>query len=111
MARLNILGNLTSCCCLLPPSCRQPSTFLSNTKKTLAMAGLEGNSNVKRLDFYGITETNAKPAHKVSDHLMTGVEGKEFLVKNWNDDKEVADVVKAATKEVLRRTMIMVIQE
>ena len=44
------------------------------------------------------------PVHKVPTHLMEGVEGKEFLVNNRNDEEEVVRVVEEVTEEVLRRT-------
>merc|ERR1712004_247327 len=74
---------------------------LRNTKQTLALAGLEGNKGLKGLD-YATTKTN--PVYKVPDNLMEGLEGKEFLVNNKDDEKEVERVVSEATKEVLRRT-------
>ena len=52
---------------------------LRNTKETLALAGLEGNKEVKGLDIRYTTFTN--PVYKVPAHLMEGVEGKVFLIK------------------------------
>jgi len=75
---------------------------LRNTKQTLAMAGIEENKGVTQLGFVNSTWTN--PVYKVPEHLMEGVEGKEFLVNNKDDEEEVARVVEEATKEVLRRT-------
>ena len=45
-----------------------------------------------------------KPVYKIPDHLLTGVEGQEFLVNNRRDKEEMARVVKEASLEVLRRT-------
>ena len=44
------------------------------------------------------------PVYKIPVLMMTGVEGKEFLVNNRNDDNEVSSVMEAACKEVLGRT-------
>ena len=66
------------------------------------MAGLEGNKNVKELD-YGLA-TKVNPVYNVPDHLMTGVEGTKFLLNKHNDKEEIASVVKDATIDVLRRT-------
>ena len=68
----------------------------------MALAGLEGNKGVTYLD--SGTSTNTNPVYKVPSNLMEGMEGKEFLVNNKDDEEEVAGVVKKATKEVLRRT-------
>merc|ERR1712004_466892 len=88
---------------ILPPAFHLPEMDvpLRNTKQTLALAGLEGNKGVKDLDGRLI---NTNPVYKVPEHLMEGVEGKEFLVNNRDDKEEVERVVAKATKEVLRRT-------
>ena len=52
----------------------------------------------------GTTGTNTNPVYKVPAYLMEGVEGKEFLVNNYDDEEEAARVIEEATKEVLRRT-------
>ena len=44
------------------------------------------------------------PVYKIPDLMMTGVEGKEFLLNNRKDADELVSVVEAACKEVLRRT-------
>jgi len=78
---------------------------LRNTKQTLAMAGLEGNTMVKGLNEYGgssLIKTN--PVYTVPTLLIDGVQGKKFLVNNSRDEDEVASVVEAACKEVLGRT-------
>merc|ERR1719367_1620703 len=76
---------------------------LRNTKQTLAMAGLEGNTEVKGLS-YNRSSPNTNPVYTVPTLLIDGVQGKEFLVNNRNDEDEVASVVEAACKEVLGRT-------
>merc|ERR1712223_598407 len=67
---------------ILPPAFHLPEMDvpLRNTKQTLALAGLEGNKGVRRLDD---SNTKTNPVYKVPDNLMEGVEGKEFLVNNW----------------------------
>merc|ERR1712130_206783 len=78
---------------------------LRNTKQTLAMAGLEGNTMVKGLNEYGgssLIKTN--PVYTVPTLLIDGVQGKKFLVNNSRDEDEVASAVEAACKEVLGRT-------
>ena len=89
---------------ILPPAFHLPEMDvpLRNTKQTLALAGLEGNKGVKELGYYNSIQTN--PVYKVPENLMEGLEGKEFLVNNWNDEEELERVVEEATKEVLRRT-------
>ena len=81
---------------------------LRNTKQTLALAGLEGNEGVKKLNNYIELEifssTKTNPVYKVPEHLTEGVRGEEFLVNNIYDKEEVERVVAEATKEVLRRT-------
>merc|ERR1719336_2658101 len=72
---------------ILPPAFHLPemNVPLRNTKQTLALAGLEGNKGVKRLDYSGYgAQTN--PVYKVPEHLIEGVEGKEFLVNNKDDE-------------------------
>ena len=76
---------------------------LRNTKQTLAMAGLEENKDIKILSSYS-SSTKTKPIYKIPDHLMTGVEGKEFFVDDKYDEEEVVGAVNVATKEVFRRT-------
>ena len=75
---------------------------LRNTKQTLAMAGLEGNKGVTRLGDGSLTRTN--PVYNIPTHLIEGVEGKEFLVNNKDDEEELERVVSESTVEVLRRT-------
>merc|ERR1712130_38465 len=89
---------------VLPPVFHLPHMDipLRNTKQTLAMAGLEGNTKVKGLR-YG-TSTNINPVYTVPALLIDGVEGKEFLVNNKDDEDEVASAVEAACKEVFGRT-------
>merc|ERR1712013_133486 len=96
-------SHLTS---ILPPAFHLPEMDvpLRNTKQTLAVAGLEGNKGVKGLDRYSAQSANTNPVYKVPSHLMEGVEGKEFLVNNPDDEEEVERVVAEATVEVLRRT-------
>ena len=91
---------------ILPPAFHLPemSMPLRNTKKTLAMAGLEGNKNVKEFDYFGSFSIQTNPVYKVPEHLITGVAGKEFHVKNKGDKEEVVRVVKEACEEVFRRT-------
>ena len=91
---------------VLPPVFHLPRMDmpLRNTKQTLAMAGLEGNTDVKGLNYYGAASTATNPVYKVPDQLMSGVEGKQFLVNNYDDADELASVVEAACKEVLKRT-------
>ena len=67
------------------------------------MAGLEENKDIKILSSYS-SSTKTKPIYKIPDHLMTGVEGKEFFVDDKYDEEEVVSVVEEATKEVFRRT-------
>ena len=78
---------------------------LRNTKQTLVMAGLEGNTDVKGLNTSS-TKSKAKsnPVYKIPDLLMAGVQGKEFLFNNRDDADELATVVETACKEILRRT-------
>ena len=90
---------------ILPPAFHLPEMDvpLRNTKQTLTMAGLVGNKGVKGLQYPQIgAKTN--PVYKLPEHLMEGVEGKEFLVNNWKEKEEVERVVSEATMEVLRRT-------
>ena len=51
-------------------------------KQTLAMAGLVGNKNIKRLDVYTYVIINPQinPVYKVPNNMMNEVEGKDFLV-------------------------------
>ena len=76
---------------------------LRNTKETLAMAGLESNTQVKSLAF-GALSTKTNPVYKTPKQLIAGVKGNEFLVNNVNDHDELARVVEVACQEVLRRT-------
>ena len=76
---------------------------LRNTKETLAMAGLESNTQVKSLAF-GALSTKTNPVYKIPKQLIAGVKGNEFLVNNVNDHDELARVVEVACQEVLRRT-------
>ena len=92
---------------VLPPVFHLPQMDipLRNTKQTLAMARLEGNTKVKGLTtYYGASSTKTNPVYKVPNLMIDGVEGKEFLVNDINDDEEVASAVEAACKEVLGRT-------
>ena len=91
---------------VLPPVFHLPQMDipLRNTKQTLAMAGLEGNTDVKKLDDYGLSPTSTNPIYRLPTQLIDGIEGKQFLVNNWKDDEEVASAVEAACKEVLGRT-------
>ena len=94
---------------VLPPVFHLPQMDipLRNTKQTLAMAGLEGNTEVKGLDSYTIqasSSTKTNPIYNIPAQMISGVEGKQFLVNNINDDDEVESVVEAACKEVLGRT-------
>jgi len=52
----------------------------------------------------GAAATKTNPVYNIPTHLMEGVEGKEFLVNNRDDEEEVARVVEEATKEVFTRT-------
>jgi len=91
---------------ILPPAFHLPEMDmpLRNTKQTLAMARLEGNQGLKALAFHCGQSIYTNPVYKVPSHLMEGVEGKDFLVKNILDEEEVATAVAKATKEVFRRT-------
>merc|ERR1712130_758717 len=92
---------------VLPPVFHLPQMDipLRNTKQTLAMAGLEGNTGVKGLGTNGgLTSTKTNPVYTVPTLLIDGVQGKEFIVNNKNDEDELASVVDAACKEVLGRT-------
>merc|ERR1719204_18061 len=55
---------------ILPPAFHLPEMDvpLRNTKQTLAMAGLEGNKSVKKLDYRSSTITN--PVYRIPEHLM-----------------------------------------
>jgi len=90
---------------VLPPVFHLPlmDIPLRNTKQTLAMAGLEGNTEVKGLNNWG-SSANTNPVYTIPALLIDGVQGKEFLVNNTDDEEEVASVVEAACKEVLQRT-------
>ena len=74
---------------------------LRNTKQTLALAGLEGNKGLKELNHIG---TKTFPVYNVPDHLMEGVECKEFLLSDKENEDQIAKVVEEATKELLGRT-------
>ena len=91
---------------MLPPVFHLPEMDmpLRNTKRTLSMAKLEANTGVKRLDLFGASSTMTNPVYTISDQLMAGVEGQQFLLNDINDADELANVVEAACKEVLRRT-------
>ena len=65
------------------------------------MAELEGNTDVKELNY---TDTKTNPIYNIPAQMISGVEGKQFLVNNSTDDDEVASAVEAACKEVLGRT-------
>merc|ERR1712107_689756 len=58
---------------ILPPAFHLPKMDipLRNTKQTLAMAGLEGNKGIKRLDYHSSTSTD--PVYRVPECLMEGV--------------------------------------
>merc|ERR1719237_230557 len=86
---------------LLPPVFHLPQMDipLRNTKQTLAMAGLEGNTDVKGLNF---TTIKTNPIYNIPALMLDGIEGKQLLVNN--KDEEVASAVEAACKEVLGRT-------
>ena len=90
---------------VLPPVFHLPQMDipLRNTKQTLAMAGLEGNTDVKKLNNH-LTSAMTNPSYNIPDLVMDGVEGKQFLVNNRDDDDEMASAVEAACKEVLGRT-------
>ena len=90
---------------ILPPAFHLPEMDmpLRNTKKTLAMAGLESNTKVKSMDNFA-PSVETKPVYRVPDRLMTGVEGKTFLVNNKDDEDEVARVVEGACREIFRMT-------
>merc|ERR1712223_1721200 len=70
---------------ILPPAFHLPEMDipLRNTKKMLAMAGLEGNKGIKELNNLRV-RTN--PVYKVPNSLMEGVEGKEFLVAMQDEE-------------------------
>ena len=89
---------------VLPPVFHLPQMDipLRNTKQTLAMAGLEGNTDVKGLAYGRSIKTN--PIYQLPAQMIDGIEGKQFLVNNREDDNEVASAVEAACKEVLGRT-------
>ena len=52
----------------------------------------------------GVNTVNTNSVLKIPDQLIEGVEGKEFLVNNWDDEGEFARVMKEACDEVFRRT-------
>merc|ERR1712208_79870 len=60
---------------VLPPVFHLPQMDipLRNTKQTLAMAGLEGNTKVKRL-FNGGSSTKTNPIYNVPAQMISGVE-------------------------------------
>ena len=91
---------------VLPPVFHLPRMDipLRNTKQTLAMAGLEGNTQVKELGDYVVEGANTNPVYNIPDLLIDGVQGKQFLFNEDDDAEEVASVVEAACKEVLGRT-------
>ena len=67
------------------------------------MAGLEGNTDIKALNYFGLSyKTN--PIYNIPAQMIAGVEGKQFLVNNIDDADELESVVEAACKEVLGRT-------
>ena len=74
------------------------------TNSMSGMAGLVGNKNIKGLDVYMSSSTKTSLVYKVSKNLMNGVEGKEVLVNNKYDEKEVASVAMEASKDVFTRT-------
>ena len=73
---------------------------MRNSKQTLALAKLDANQGVRGLYSDGINTVNTNSVLKISDQLIEGVEGKEFLVNNWDDEKEFARVMKEACDEV-----------
>ena len=77
---------------------------LRNTRKTLAMAGLETNTQVRLLSTELWSSTTTHPVYRIPDDLMSGVDGDEFLYNNVNDANELMNVVGEACEEVLRRT-------
>ena len=91
---------------VLPPVFHLPQMEmpLRNTKQTLAMAGLEGNRDVKRLNSHGSSSTTANPAYKVPYLMIDGIKGNQFLVNGRNYPDEVSSSVESACNEVLRRT-------
>ena len=90
---------------ILPPAFHFPEMDvpLRNTKETLAMAGLDENTDVKGLGNY-CASTRTRPVYKIPDYLMTGVRGKEFLVNITHDKEEVMKAVEAASRNLLSRT-------
>ena len=93
---------------ILPPAFYLPemNVPLRNTKQTLSMAGLEGNTDVKGLGIYdsAIRPTTTNPVYKIPDHLMTGVKGTKFFVNDNKDEEEVISVVEKACREVFDRS-------
>ena len=68
------------------------------SKQTLAMAGLAGNKNIKGLGVYMSSSTQTSLVYEVPNNMIYGVDGKDFLVSDKYDEKEVASV------EVFTRT-------
>ena len=92
---------------LLPPVFHLPQMEvpLRNTKQVLALARLKGNRDVK--GFGPACSTRTNPVYKVPADLMQGIRCKQLFFNDIDgdiDEDEVASVVKAACKEVLRRT-------
>jgi len=76
---------------------RQMDIPLHNTKQTLAMAGLEGNTEVKELgNIVGSPSTNTNPVYTGPAQLIDGVKGKEFFYNNKDNEDKLASVVEAA---------------
>lgn len=88
---------------LLPPDFHIPQMDipLRNTKQTLAMARLEGNTKVKDLDG---SKHNTKPVYNIPDLMIDGVQGNEFILDIMYDDEKLTSAVEEACKEVLVRT-------
>ena len=92
---------------VLPPVFHLPKMDvpLRNTKQVLALARLKGNRDVK--GFGPACSTRTNPVYKVPADLMQGIRCKQLFFNDIDgdiDEDEVASVVKAACKEVLRRT-------
>ena len=91
---------------LLPPVFHLPAMAmpLRNTRQTLALAKLEGNTGVKQLSNYAAGSTKTNPVYRIPQQLVKGIEGKQFIVNNINDLSELASVVEAACNDLLGRT-------
>jgi len=90
---------------VLPPVFHLPQMDipLRNTKQTLAMAGLERNTKIIKLD-YLLSSPNTNPIYTVPALMIDGIEGKEFIFNNFDNEDELASAVEWACKDVLGRT-------